>query len=1098
MSQLTIYKASAGSGKTYRLVVEYLKLLVANPYNYRHVLAVTFTNKATAEMKERILRDLYAVSIQADEKMMQTLKDETGISETKILVNAQLALANILHDYDRFSISTIDSFFQRILRSFARETGLYGTYEVELDQDAVLEEACDRLLMSVEDDIELRNWLLTMSEDQLGDGKNWRINDKILELGKELQQEAFQQYMVYQESPEAERAKLKQLKSELQKTRKWFESEIRAFGKRGLDCISAAHLHWTDFSGGSRSFVNYFNHWFEFKPDKLNPTKTMLAAADDTEKWLTKKSEKRELIIDCVEGGLKQILNDTLAFIELNSKEYTTAIELYKYIYALGVLTTLSAKVREIGQEKNTLLLSEGNMLLRGIIGNNDAPFVYEKTGTYYRYFMIDEFQDTSVTQWANFKPLVSNSLAENNPNLIVGDVKQSIYRWRNSDWQLLNKHIKQELNTFAIQETALESNWRSSHNVVRFNNVFFGCSRTILQDDFNNDIGEQSNPILEEYKTTILDAYSDVVQKEASSEKGGFIQCEFLDKDKSEYEFQTLDRIIEAIKEVQDKGYKAGDIAILVKKNKQGKKIAEALLNQKKKKEKYTFEVISDDTLFIDSSATVRFIVNLMRFILTPSDQVIQATIVYEFASNILPELIRENKIPPRIVDKGQQQLSFDHIPDKKHYFISDEVQNDYFPFFKKDKNESIDQNWSHLSLVDLTEVLINQYYLNRLPGEQANLQAFKDVVNDFSKRESGNLHKFLEWWNQFGEKVKLQTAGQRDAIRIMTIHKSKGLEFPVVILPFCDWSIVPDSKKTNIMWCETEQTKYNQFPILPVKFSKNIKNSHFSQNYFTETLLSYIDNLNVLYVAQTRAVKGLYLFTQDIEKQASLSISGLIGKVIKSNVDNLSIPQKVTESVYSCGELKLKKGEEIKTEKEVNLSESISTHQKIGEALRLRKNYDEFLDEKKNSKIVKVNQGKIIHEILSFIDTESNIEKALFKMRISGKIEEGEIESYRKQLTILFSNSMAKNWFNGTFNVLNETTIIEPGFVLTRPDRVMIQNEKVVIVDYKATDKVNASHQRQVQGYIDTVERVGYSNVEGYVWYLKSNQILNVENDY
>lgn len=1092
MSQLTIYKASAGSGKTYRLVLEYIKLLVDNPYNYRHILAVTFTNKATTEMKERILRDLNNVATDADQNFIKQLEEETQIPRFKIVRHAKLALANILHDYDRFAVSTIDSFFQRVLRSFARESGLYGTYEIDLDQDTMLEEACDRLLLSVEDDKELRNWLLTMSEDQLGEGKNWRINEKILELGKELYKESFQEYLLHQESAELERAKLKDLKSQLAKNKSLFEKEISRLGKAGLDLMAKHGLSVSDFKGGARSFTNYFNYWAEFRKDKLDGTKTLRDAVDDEEKWYVKKSDKKSEISTCFHDGLNEALKSVLTFIDENIATYNTTIELQKYIYALGVLTTLNTQIREIGKEKNSLLLSEGNLLLKGIIGNNDAPFIYEKAGSYYRFFMIDEFQDTSVTQWENLKPLVSNSLAENNPNLVVGDVKQSIYRWRNSDWQLLNKHLKQELSLYKIDETELEANWRSSESIVAFNNEFFNAGKEILQGVYNDEFTTELG--YEEYKGTILNAYADVEQQIKSKQKGGLVQCELIPNPRfeSEYEALTLEKVVDAVIQVQEQGYSAGDIAILVKKNSHGKKIAEALLSAKSLHEGKNLDVISDDSLYIHSSGAVRFLIGMMRYVLTPNDAIIQKSVLYEFSTNLLPVLNEVGKLPLRFEQKAL--FAMEEAP-KSIGVFSSQIENEYFPFFKKMELKSAVQAWSYQSLIELSEELIKRYNLDCLPGDQANIQAFKDVVNDFSKRESGNLHKFIEWWSHFGEKVKLQSAGARDAINIMTIHKSKGLEFPIVILPFCDWNFAPEARQSNILWCSTHNSSYKQFPILPVKFSGNIKNSHFSHDYFTETLLSYIDNLNVLYVAQTRPVNGLFIFTEDVDlKRGKMnSVSALLNLTLKDK--RLKLDFEEHGSTFCFGSLVKREEQKFSKSNEVNLSSSRGKTGNVGDSLRLKRNYTDFLNDDESQIVSQINQGKLFHEILSYIENRSDVADAVERLVLEGKIQGNERAEFISLLDKLLSKEEVATWFNGSYRILNETSILQPSTDVSRPDRVMLGESGVIVVDYKSTDKKSSAHNKQVKGYMALLQGMEYPNVEGYVWYLKSNELLKVE---
>jgi len=1099
MSQLTIFKASAGSGKTFRLVVEYLKLIIKNPNNYRFILAVTFTNKATSEMKERIVRDLNKLATESDAGLIQLISEETDLPMLKVVENAKLSLAYILHDYDRFSVSTIDSFFQKVLRSFARESGLYGMYEVELDQDAVLDEACERLLMSVDTDTELRQWLTEMLENQLEEGKSWQIHDKIMELGKELQKESFQQFMALRLTLAEERERLKQLRSELIKRKKWFENSLQEHGKAGLELMALHNLTFQDFKGGSRSFTNYFNYWAACRTDKLEPTKTLLEAIDNDDNWALLKSAKRADILACVSGGLNQKLKDILRFLNENSADYLTACELSKYIYALGVLSTLAVKVRETGQERNTLMLGEADLLLKGIIGNNDAPFLYEKAGTFYRNFMIDEFQDTSVIQWENFRPLIVNSLAEHNRNLVVGDVKQSIYRWRNSNWQLLNKEIKKDLSIFGVDDVTLEANWRSAENVVKFNNFFFEKARTILQTDFNADL-ESSNidkSLSEEYRVTIESVFADVVQKPKSKIADGLVQCHFIDdSEKGVYEQQTLERLIASIEEVQEKGFKAGEIAILVKKNKQGKMIAEAIINHKNTKgnSKYCYEVISDDSLYIQSSAAVRFLVGLLSYITSPFDHIVKAAVVYEYSTVLLPHILERGFQPRKIVKAGQQSLMFDCESDHSGQFLSDKIIAEYFPFFNDENKNAIPQTWINQPLIDLVNELEVRYMLHVLPGEQANIQSFKDVVADFSIREGGNIHKFLEWWGQFGNKVKLQSAGKQNAIRIMTIHKSKGLEFPIVMVPFCDWSLVPDAKRTNILWCETAGTPYDQFPVLPVNFSKNLRKTLFANQYFTELLLSYIDNINVLYVALTRAVNGLYVFTKIPVNDESKEMGNLIKRVVGS--DGGKMFSNNDDRFVEFGQLNDQVNPENLVGSEINLSSKMNITENIGKALRLKRNYEGFFDEQKNPRELSINIGKQMHEILSLIDTKNDLPRALDRLTGEGKLEQEKRSEIERSIQQLFSNAQVADWFNGTYRVLNETTVISPNEGFLRPDRVMVAEGVAIVVDYKVTSEIESKHNFQVRGYMKKMQQMGFEKVEGWVWYLKSDQLVSVKN--
>ncbi|MDA3879292.1 MAG: UvrD-helicase domain-containing protein [Prolixibacteraceae bacterium] len=1100
MSQLKILKASAGSGKTFNLVAEYIKLLIANPYNYRHVLAVTFTNKATSEMKERVIRDLFKLSENQNETLLKILTTETGRDPQLITRNARLALSNILHNYDRFSVSTIDSFFQRVLRSFARETGLYGTYEVELDYEAVLNEAADRLLLSVEDDEDLRIWLTEMSEDQLIEGKNWSIKEKILELGKELQKEAYQQYMLSNiasnNEKNDERKRLLELKNEVFKTKKWFEKEIRLLGKTGINLIAKHGLTVTDFKYKNSSFANFFYTISNFSGGKIEIGARFSGALDNVETWSSKELlDRMQALYD---DGLNELIRKTIDFVDKNQIHYITTNEISKYIYSLGVLSVLLENLRETGRENNTLLLNEGTLLLKGIIGNNDAPFIYEKTGSFYHYFMIDEFQDTSGTQWQNFKPLIVNSLSENNPNLIVGDVKQSIYRWRNSDWQLLNMHIQNELKTFGIEERKLQQNWRSRENIIRFNNQFFMAGSQWLQSELNIKLDESKTPLPDSYRQTITDVYSDVEQKVSEGKTGGFVQLNFCEADDTAaYRETVLEQLIEAVKKTQDNGYAAGDIAILVRKNNEGKMVADALLNQKTKEPGYNFEVVSDDSLFIHTSPAVKLIIGLMQHALNQTNEVIKATVIHEFSKSILPELQLKGKTPPRVNHDVQQQILFgNQLPDS---FFPDHIKEEFFPFFNPENNNQLIKSWSNLSLTNFIEEVVKTYNLDVLPGEQASIQSLKDKVNDFSKRESGNLHRFLEWWQEYGTKVKVQMAASRDAIRILTVHKSKGLEFPVVLLPFCDWEFAPDSRKSNIIWCPTDGTPYRQFPALPVKFTKSLAQSHFAPDYYTEMLLTAVDTINLLYVSFTRAVEGLFVFGQKPQTdnkgntKAAYTANSMAFFLLESDLKVLGFD----ETKIDCFEFGTfeKPLITVQANSEINLATNFTRQKNIAETLKLRRNYDDFLEEKAPEWKKQVNLGKFMHEILAAIKTKEDVETALRTLLDAGKITLDRFDELKTEIENLLQNPKANDWFNGSFKVLNETSVLDPEFGNLRPDRVMISANKAIIVDYKTTDKASNSHKKQVEKYTGIITQMGYTDVEGYVWYLKTNEIVTID---
>jgi len=455
---LTVYKASAGSGKTFQLVAEYLKLLLKNPMSYRNILAVTFTNKATQEMKSRILEQLHQLAENKESDYLDLLKNATSFSEETIRQRTKQVLKNILHDYNRFSVNTIDSFTQRVIKAFNREMGISPHFILELDNELILEEAVDRLMAKVDTDKQLRRWLVKFSEEKIRENKSQRIETDIKALGGELFKEKFQVFFPENESEENpyNRENLEDFRKELEKIIHWYESTIRKKAADSMDVVQKAGFTVDDFlykTGGVAGFLKIMANG-ELK----EPGARVLAAAESTEKWFSKSHEHKNALVQLVETKLQPLLQEILEFYTKNENKYLSAIQVRKQLRMLGILTDLKEEVKLLLQEKGILQISDSNLLLSKIIGESDSPFIYEKVGSRFDYYMLDEFQDTSSLQWNNFKPLVANALAEGHPALLVGDVKQSIYRWRNSDWNILASHIHSDFPNFLPRPQVVKS----------------------------------------------------------------------------------------------------------------------------------------------------------------------------------------------------------------------------------------------------------------------------------------------------------------------------------------------------------------------------------------------------------------------------------------------------------------------------------------------------------------------------------------------------------------------------------------------------------------------------------------------------------------
>ena len=451
MSQLKVYKASAGSGKTFRLAIEYMKLALTNESNYRHILAVTFTNKATAEMKSRIIGELHHLAKGKHSVYMDVLTKELNWHPMQVERQAQLVLKRILHDYSRFSISTIDSFFQRVIKAFNRELGINAAYNVELDEKSILEEAADRMIQSVENDPKLLEWLDAFASDKIREGKGWNLKKDILRLGNEIYNETFKSLDDSLYEKLNDRAFLKDYRAKLSKIIVLYENKMKSLGQEGLNILAMEGLSAEDFKGKGRGPAASFQ---KLKDLNFEPSNTVLQAAGDASAWVTAtvKEPTKSQLLAVAETRLMPKLQEAIRLIETEKRKYITAKLIVNQLYTLGILVDLRKSVKELCREKGIVLISDSGHLLKDVIADSETPFVYEKTGSVYSHFMIDEFQDTSGLQWNNFRPLISNSLSENNLGMVVGDVKQAIYRWRSGDWRLLAGKLGESFPVFGLQ----------------------------------------------------------------------------------------------------------------------------------------------------------------------------------------------------------------------------------------------------------------------------------------------------------------------------------------------------------------------------------------------------------------------------------------------------------------------------------------------------------------------------------------------------------------------------------------------------------------------------------------------------------------------
>ncbi len=1052
---LTIYSASAGTGKTHTLTGEYLALLFKGNEAYRYILAVTFTNKATAEMKSRIIKELFNLADNRPSDYLSLLSEEGEKSETEIRNQAGKILITILHDYSSFNISTIDHFFQRTIRSFTREIGLQGNYRVEMDEERMIEEAVESMLsgLDIQKEKDLTNWILRFIEGKIEENGSWDIRKDIIRLGRELFKETYKSYSEKIKKSLTQKQFLSGYKEKLYKIIPATRKAAKELGERGISLIEKHGMNPSDFKGGSRSAFFYFQKLAEGSMDE--PTKTFCKLIDNVEEYMAKTAadEKKHAAENIYAHGMNELIKEVVTFFD-KLTEYHTANEILRNFYALGILSDLSLHIAQWREENNKMFIADTSELLGKVINGCDVPFIYEKTGTRISHYMIDEFQDTSAMQWANFRPLLKDSLDNGRKNLIVGDVKQSIYRFRNSDWTLLDYKIKQDFAK-QVKEKKLDVNWRSCRNIVVFNNMLFTVVPRLLQSTYNEEAEQSSLPEEEKrlYRSRIISVYEDACQHVSPPlfDKDGHVQVRFYtDNEEQTWKKQCTEELPHIIEKLQDNGYRLCDIAILTRTGSEGLLAADTLLEYKEThpESTYRYDIISEDSVTISSARSVQWIVAMLKYLNQPDTGNNYSLAQMAYA------VLRRKRSKDDAASSGIKEM---------------------FPALPPEKMKQLRQ-LSGRSLYELSEGIFRIFQTDFPGNEIIFIQAFLDTVSDYELNENTDIGKFLEWWDEKGRTQKIMTPDSQNAIRIMTIHKSKGLGFKAVVLPFADWKM--DQKET-LLWCHPTDSPFDEMQLVPVRYNHLLKKTHFANDYLKEKLHAYIDNLNTLYVAFTRAKEELIVMSPR-PKTKTMTLSRLLWDALGTAE---SQPLDTEKGLYERGKWFMPTTEKSHNEaEELQISRfySVSPYERV--QLRLY-GKDRFQENKKRE------YGLLMHDLLSNIERSEDIEPALSAKLLSGEINRTEQEHLKHKLTAF--TTFAKQWFDGSMTVMNELDILFGKGQSCRPDRIMINKEnEVFIVDYKFGEQKEKKHHHQIEKYVNLVREMGYQKVFGHLWYITLNE--------
>jgi ATP-dependent helicase/nuclease subunit A len=1059
---LTIFSASAGAGKTYRLTAIYLANLFRSRYNYRKILAVTFTNKATSEMKSRILDHLHRLSAGYSSDYLPGLVMVTGKTEEWIRTEAKEILNAILHDFSRFSVTTIDSFFQKLLRAFAREAGLHSGFSIELDHTSILSSAIDEMIAAASADNQLKNWLITFALSNIEDEKSWDLKAGIIRLAEELFKEKFKILSIGERSKLGDKKFLLEYIDKMRRITHSFEKKLIDFGTKASEIYSEFGLSDGLFYRKGQGIPGFIRNLVSGTVKE--PNGYVREIANDPPRWATGSTSP--LLESALRAGLDQILNDALHYYDDNITGYRSALCILSNIYALGILSDVLRHVHEITTSENTFLLSDAGEILNLITREDQASFIYEKAGNRYENFMIDEFQDTSIIQWNNFKPLIDNSMSEGFDNLVVGDVKQSIYRWRNSDWRILESILESMKDNTRILSEPLKTNWRSRSNIIRFNNALF----TVIPEHLDITLADEMLPV------SFKNLYSGAVQIDPCRNDSGFIRLEFVESsDDLNCRDTILSKLPGIIESVQKKGYKASDIGIIVRDGKEGGLVLNTLIEYAEKlpkdKSDFNFNAVSNDSLLLSNSPVIIFIISVLSVLNDPGDLINRAIMLRFYL------LSKENPEAEKV------SLLRDKL---------EESSKSYFPEGCEDQLLHLRQ----LPLFEATEGIINFFGLGENTWNVPFLNTFQDHVVSFASNQNADTQDFLEWWEETGKRKSVVLPGNQDAIRILTIHKSKGLEFKVVILPFLSWNLDHLSSKQPVLWVKPEIQPFNDLGILPVKYSKELNNTIFAEYYKEERFSVFIDNINLLYVALTRARDVLYGFSVDNPRSES-TISGVLKNAFNADSNPVSGSDFTLKSHYN-EEKKVFEYGEIPVNENLSASKKntvTSTYfvSKTMESLKLKLHGENYFSNESQDVRKKINYGKLMHEVFEGIDTSSDIPAALKRLVLEGKLSDDEAIEIGGRVKEMISAPRVADWFAPGNTVLKEAGILLPSGVTRRPDRVIFNDGKTIIIDFKFGEE-SSHYAEQVDQYRRLLSDMGYTNIEAFIWYVDKNKIESV----
>ncbi len=1041
MNNFVVYRSSAGSGKTFTLVKEYLRLSLSDPKklnsNYKRILAVTFTNKAAAEMKQRILDALDQIANQTEMPFTGNLLcSELNITTVELKQRAGIVLSQILHHYSDFSIGTIDSFTHKIVKTFAHDLKLPVNFNLEMDVEGFYDKVISTLFNQVGEDEYvsklLKEFVLTKAEENA----SWNPERAIKEFSRLLQKENSDTYL--QQLKNFSTADLEEARKQLFAYITHYNSFLKSEGQKAIDLISNKGLSDSDFTYKSSGPQNFFKKCIDQSVELENTEKGRTVDAIEKNQWAAKDGKKA--IVESITPQLNVIARELMDFIKENYSYYSLCKLLSTQIYPLLLLKKIEEISNDKKQEERLVFISEFNKNIFELINNEPTPFIYERLGEKYQHYLLDEFQDTSTLQWHNILPLVDNSLSNGWFNLIVGDGKQSIYRWRNANVKqfITLPEIENVTENFLVDERSdnlkrnfkeelLNTNYRSLSTVINFNNLLFDKLSADLLNDEHKKIYLNQTQNIKHSATGLVTIHTGKVEKE---------QLE-------DFNF-TL--IKEQIKNAIDSKFEYRDICIIVRKNTHGNIIADFLMENK-------IPIVSSDSLLLKNNLEINTVISYLNY-LSNNDDKVSATAVINY-------LLQTKKISNKEFTSGAQDLA-------KNVSLFEVLKG--FGILLSNQDLSLNNLFDHcLIIINALQLNINGY---------AYLRFFLDEVNEYLITKNSNIASFCEWWITRSQKASLIIPANTNAVKIMTIHASKGLEFPVVIVPFCNSNYY----RANDNWLSINNDKV-KLPVAAVNFTAKLKHAGFEKEFVAEEQEQILENLNLLYVAFTRASERLHI----------ISAYSANSKTLISNwLENyLSKHYKETEpNLYVIGEANTK---QLMHSKENSDYFNLLPLQFNASANVIQIKAAHLINSEETEGAKEM--GIIIHWILSKIKTTNQLDEAIETALLEGYINSLQIANIKEKLKNLLNHPDLKNYYSGNKNYKIETEIATFSGEILRPDRIVLEENTATIIDYKTGKENNKKYFKQLTKYHEALINMGYSHVKSLLVYIDDLTIVELK---